>query len=142
MLPIALIIDAIAIVGALFALWKGGAAERRVALIVVANILAGWLWNRFVPGQDSVFRPINDGVTALFLLGVTIRYASPWMGGVMLLYGLQFGLHSYYMVTGRKPGDYLHALINNVNFLAIVACLMLGTLFAWIRRARTAGAAA
>ena len=39
--PLALLIDSFAALGALFALWKGGRAERAAAVIVIANIVIG-----------------------------------------------------------------------------------------------------
>lgn len=135
-LPLALIIDTFAALGAAFALWKGGPAERVTALIVIANIVVGEAAAAFVPATINAVRLANDGLAALALLAVAVRYAAPWMGAVMLFYASQFAMHSYYLVTGRRPGDYLHALINNLNFLGIVWCLILGTAFAWRRRVR------
>ena len=78
---------------------------------------------------------MNDGLTALLLLGVTIRYGALWMGGVMLFFAAQFSLHSFYLVTER-PHDFLHALINNIDFSGIILCLIAGTVVAWRRRLR------
>ena len=35
------LIDLFSVLGALFAMWKGGAAERAAAVIVIANVLIG-----------------------------------------------------------------------------------------------------
>ena len=142
-IPIGTLIDVLSVLGALFALWKGGVAERSAALVVIANIAIGQVeW--FAPGMGGVIRMINDGITALVLLAITVRYGALWMGGVMLFFAAQFSMHSYYLVTER-PNDYLHALINNIDFSGVMLCLVFGTVAAWrarIRRARVAKAAA
>jgi len=133
-ISVRLLINVFSVLGALFALWKGGVAERTAAVIVIANALVGEGGYWFAPDQEAIIRLVNDGVTALALLGVTVRYVAPWMGGVMLFYAAQFSLHSFYLVMGRASTDYLHALINNLDFMGIVWCLIIGTAVAWRRR--------
>ena len=134
--PLALLIDGFAALGAFFALWKGGRAERAGALIVIVNVIVGQVSGAMAPpAVESTIRLLNDGLTALALLAVTVRYGALWMGAIMLFYAAQFAMHSFYLVTGRQPGDYLHALINNINFIGIVCCLIIGTAVAWRRRA-------
>jgi hypothetical protein len=60
---------------------------------------------------------------------------------MMLFYAAQFAMHSYYLVTERRIGDYTYALINNINFSGIIWCLIIGTIVAWLGRARRARAA-
>ena len=132
--PVGTLIDIFSVLGALFAVWKGGVAERSAAIVVIANVLIGQTeW--FAPGSGGLIRIINDGITALVLLVITVRYAALWMGGVMLFFAAQFSMHSYYLVTER-PNDYWHALINNVDFSGIIWCLIIGTLVAWRARSR------
>lgn len=143
-LSIRLLINAFSVLGALFALWKGGRAERMAAAIVIANAVIGEASHWLIPGSEGVIRLANDGLTALALLAVTLRYGALWMGGVMLFFAAQFSLHSFYLVTER-PSDYLHALINNIDWSAITWCLIIGTVVAWrarLRRARPVPAAA
>lgn len=140
MLDLRLLINVFSVLGALFALWKGGTAERSAAVVVIINVLIGQTGNMLAPASDNVIRLVNDGLTALVLLGITVRYGAPWMGGVMLFYAAQFAMHSYYLVTARPTGDYLYALINNINFIAVVLCLIIGTAVAWRHRLRAAGA--
>jgi len=134
-LPEGLVIDFVSVVCALFAVWKGSAAERVAAVVVIVNIVIGDTGRVIAPGGDSIIRLVNDGLTALLLLGVTIRYGALWMGGVMLFFAAQFSLHSFYLVTER-PHDFLHALINNIDFSGIILCLIAGTVVAWRRRLR------
>ena len=141
-MPIGTLIDVFSVLGALFALWKGGQAERAAAVAVLVNVLIGQLGKFVAPSADSMIRLVNDGVTALVLLGITVRYGALWMGGVMLFYAAQFAMHSYYLVTQRQTGDYLNALINNINFSGINLCLIIGAAVAWHRRVRLARVAA
>jgi hypothetical protein len=126
-----------------FALWKGGPAERAAAIVVALNLVVGVLVGEFLSPYQPALRFANDGATAFALLAITLRWAAPWMGAVMLLYAGQFALHAYYMASGRNPRDYLHALMNNLNFSAVIWCLVIGAALAWRRRvvARRAAAA-
>src|SRR3569623_1086734 len=124
-LSLRLLINAFAIAGAAFALWKGGAAERMAAVIVIANALIGEASHWLAPGAEDVIRLVNDGLTALALLVVTVRYAALWMGGVMLFFAAQSALHAYYLVMERSSDDYLHALVNNIDFSGITWCLVI-----------------
>jgi hypothetical protein len=137
-ISVRLLINVLAILGALFALWKGGKAERVAAVIVLVNALIGEGSHWLAPKSDDIIRLVNDGLTAVGLLVVTVRYVAPWMGGVMLFFAAQFAMHSYYLVTERQTGDYLNALINNINFSGIIWCLVIGTGVAWRRRVVTA----
>ena len=114
-----------------FALVKGGAAERIGAAIILANLMATAA-NESLLHDQRVLLSI-DGVTAVALLPLTLRYGSVWLGAVMLLYGAQFGLHAFYFVLER-PKDPLHVAINNANFFAIVVCLAAGTAMSLNRR--------
>ena len=129
----------------LFALWKGGSPERFGASVIVGI----WMLQRAVgafidPAIYPIIQLIGDGLTALGLLVIALAYGSLWIGGAMLLYAAQFTLHSYYFVTER-PKDRFHAIVNNVDFTAIILCLVIGTLVAWRQRVvatRRAAAAA
>ena len=138
-----LLIDLFAVCGALFAIWKGGAAERLAAMVVIVNIVIGDAGRFLGPESDALIRLVNDGVTALVLLAITVRFGALWMGGVMLFFAAQFTLHSFYLVTEREH-DWLHALVNNVDFSGIIWCLIIGTIVAWrarVRRLKAASAA-
>ena len=87
-----LLINIFSVLGALFALWKGGPAERMTAGIVFANVLVGQTGSLLAPDSDDVIRLVNDGLTAMVLLGVTVRYGALWMGGVVLFFAAQFAI--------------------------------------------------
>jgi hypothetical protein len=40
----------------------------------------------------------------------------------------------------ERPFDLLHVIINNTDFIAVVFCLVTGTVVAWRRRAQAARA--
>jgi hypothetical protein len=130
------------VLGTVFALAKGGPAERIAAAIAIGNLLIGRVGEWLAPDSESIIRLVNDGLAALMLLAVTLRFGAPWMGGVMFFFAAQFTLHSYYLVTERPATDYLHAVINNVNWCGIVWCLIIGAAVAWRARARAASASA
>jgi hypothetical protein len=121
----------------LFAFVKGEMAERIGAGIILANLVAGM-------ANESLFHSqlitlCIDGLTAFALLPIVLRYASLWLGAVMLLYAAQFALHAFYFVAER-PRDTLHIVLNNTNFVAVGLCLAVGTAGTWVRRHRRAAA--
>jgi hypothetical protein len=126
----------------LFAVWKGGPAERVGASVVLTMVILERLLQVFAPAD---YRPIlslsGDALTALGLLAVALRYGSLWLGGAMLFYAAQFTLHSFYLVTGRSNQEPLHIVLNDFNFAGILACLVIGTVIAWRARMRSRGVA-
>jgi hypothetical protein len=118
----------------LFALWKGGFPERFGGGLIVGIILLTRLVDGVTPDSAlPVIRLASDGLTAVGLLVIALAYGSLWIGGAMLLYAAQFTLYSYYFVTERPP-DLFQAVVNNLDFLGIHLCLVIGTLVAWRRR--------
>lgn len=126
-----LIMLAFCLASGVFALVKGGTPERIGAAIILANLVAVGA-NDVILHDQRVLLAI-DGLTAMALLPITLRYASVWLGAVMLLYGLQFGLHAFYFVLER-PKDALHVWVNNANFFTISAALAIGTVLSLTRR--------
>jgi hypothetical protein len=122
----------------LFAILKGGSAERVGAIVILANMLVGL--GVEATGRSQIAVLIVDALTAVVLLAVAVRYASVWLGAVMLLYACQFALHAYYFVLER-PRDVLHVVLNNLDFFAVILCLAAGTVTAWRRRRRAAAPA-
>ena len=125
----------------LFAFLKGGRAERIGAGIILSNLVLTIILAELNLGAGGSLAQLGlDAVTAIGLLVIALRYASLWVGAVMLLYSAQFGLHSFYIVAER-PHDFLHIVLNNLNFLSVSICLAIGTVTAWRRRAIGARAA-
>lgn len=121
---------------------KGGPAERMAAGVIVANIAAGYLVKSLFPGAVESFRLVNDGIAAVALLVLAVRFAAPWLGGAMFFYAAQFALHSYLLVIGETGVSTLKAQLNNLNFIGVVFCLIAGTVVTWRRRVRKARAKA
>ncbi len=123
------------------AFWKGGPAERWGAALILFFAL---LWEAcvFLPMETkAIAQLVGDGLTAVGLLAIAVRYASLWLGGALMFQAAQFSLHSFYFVTNR-PQDSLHIMINNTNLFAILACLILGSVMTWRERVRAAKAQA
>lgn len=132
--PIIVVLLAISLASCAFAFWKGDASERIGAGVIFANLLLT-LGSSIAAlgGAEALVQLTLDGVTALVLAGLALRYASLWLGAVMLLYAAQFALHGYYMVAER-PVDSLHVIVNNGDFLLVSVSLAAGTAVAWRRR--------
>jgi len=128
------------------AFWRGGAAERWGAAIVAGNQILTMIF-AYVVGQKSqgpiglMVQMTLDGAAAGALLFVLLRFGRPWLGVAMLLYAAQFALHSVYLV-GEIKKNYLHVLLNNLNFVAIHLSLLVGTVQHWSRQAKAARSAA
>ena len=73
----------------------------------------------------------------LAFLTLALRHASPWLGGAMLFQAIQFSLHAYYLV-GELPRDFTYAVINNIDTIGVLACILVGALLAWRKRMRAA----
>lgn len=124
------------------AIVKGGRAERIGAVVVLANLLASVAIETNLPKASVQIAQIAlDAVTALGLLALALRYASPWLGAAMFLYAALFALHSYYLVMER-PRDMFHFAANNLCFSAVSIALVVGTIVAWRQRLRDRGAKA
>lgn len=140
--PIVQLLVSLGILACLLSMWKGGMPERIGATLVLLSI-AFSLVGAMLLGKDAFLfgQMIGDAIVALGLLALTLRYGSPWLGLAMLLYAAQFSLHSFYFVTNR-PNDIFHAIMNNVNFMGVILCVVLGTVTAVLRRGKIRRAAA
>jgi len=120
----------------LFAWWKGGPAERAGAILVVGAAAAVWIAHNLLPqGMGDTALLVIDALMAMGFLALAIRYASLWLGGAMLFQAAQFSLHAYYLVT-EMPRDRLYSIINNIDTVGVLVCILTGTLIAWRRRTR------
>ena len=84
------------------AVWKGGAAERSGALM----ILATWLGTTVIQAMVKAYiLPIiflaSDAVLAAGLLLLAIRFSSLWMGAAMLLQATSLSLHAAYFAAEK-----------------------------------------
>lgn len=113
----------------LFGLLKGGPPERFGAGLALVIAVAFQIVNVVVTPVEA--RPVPhlilDGILALGFLVLAVRYASLWLGAVMLLQGVQFSLHAYFFVTKLVPG-LTYAVINNLVTWGTLVGILAGTL--------------
>lgn len=125
----------LAIVGTVvFSIWKGGIAERWAGCLMAAGAVYWYLVAK-LPGDElsALGQLTGDFLLALGFLYLAVRYTSLWIGGAMLLQAVQFTLHAWYML-GEKPRDVFHGVVNNLDTMGILLCLIVGTATAWRRR--------
>jgi hypothetical protein len=133
------LLQAFSLITCLFAFVKGATAERLGAGIILINLVLSTLLETRLPhSMVQISQLTLDALTALSLLVLTIRFASVWLGLVMLLYAAQFALHAFYLVMELQR-DMFHFVANNVCFTSINVVLLVATVVNW-RRQRTAAA--
>jgi hypothetical protein len=118
--------------------WKGGSPERLGALAMLGAAVVALVVNAVMP---VAARPIlllaDEGLLGFIFLMLALRHASAWLGVAMILQAIQFSLHAYYLV-GELPHDRTYAIVNNLDSLGVLLCILVGTLLAWRRRTRLA----
>lgn len=126
---------------ALLAWFRGGLPERYGALVFVGAGLAVLISHTILPvAAEGLSLLAIDALMALSFLALAIRYASLWIGAAMLLQAGQFSLHAWYLVSGLDR-DRFYAVANNLITVGILACILVGTLISWRRRAKASQAA-
>jgi hypothetical protein len=117
-----------------FTVWKGGVAERAAAALVVAAALAAFAIHRLLPPEvHPIALLTGEFLLAAGFLVLAVRFTSLWLGAAMLLQAVQFSLHAWYLVAER-PRDILYSVINNIDTVGILICILLGSVAAWRRR--------
>ena len=117
----------------LYAWFKGAAPERFGAALLFLATLAGFVIDHALPIEARTTPTlIGEGLLALGFLLLAIRYTSLWLGGAMILQGLQFSLHAFYLVMERGH-DWLFAAVTNLVTFGIIGCILLGTTLNWLR---------
>lgn len=117
---------------------RGGATERIGAGLTLVLALAFQAVNAWVPeSQRAIPHLVLDGVLALGFMIMTLRYASAWLGLVMVLQGVQFSLHAFYFVTQKTPG-LTYAVVNNLVTWGTLLGILWGVLAYWRQQRRSA----
>jgi hypothetical protein len=116
-----------------FSIWKGGVAERLAGCLMAAGAMYGYAVKIVPQDFQTLALLTGDFLLALGFLGLAVRYTSLWIGGAMLFQAVQFTLHAWYML-GEKPRDIFHGVVNNLDTVGILVCLIVGTATAWRRR--------
>lgn len=85
-----------------FAIWKGAAAVRSGAVLIVVTwivtLTASAVTRSYVPATAFL---ASDGIMAVGLLFLAIRYSNWWMGAAMMLQSLSLALHAGYFAAER-----------------------------------------
>ncbi|WP_158916259.1 hypothetical protein [Caulobacter sp. S45] len=120
----------------LFAILKGGSAERAGALVVVAcyvvtEIVIALSWPHFP--ITVVF--ILDFVLAIGLLVVAFRFGSLWLGFAMLLQSANLCSQAF-AFTGDGLSHSSEVILNNVLSLLMGGSIAMGAFFSWRKRER------
>lgn len=120
------------------ACWKGGQAERMGAVIVLGGAAYALLVHLVAPkGATAPLLLLGEGAMGGGFLFLALRHMSPWLGVAMLLQAIQFSLHAYYLV-GDLPRGRTYAVVNNLDSMGVLLCILIGTALAWRKRVRAA----
>ena len=83
-----------------FAIWKGSDAVRAGAVLIVVTwfvtLAASAITRSYVPAIAFL---TSDGIMAVGLLFLAVRYSNWWMGAAMLLQSLALALHAGYFAA-------------------------------------------
>lgn len=115
---------------------RGGHPERMGSLAVVLGAVAVSATHLLLPHalQPIVLLVVDAALAAVFLT-LAMRFVSPWLGVAMILQAVQFSLHAYYLVVALRH-DHFYKMVNNINTIGVLACILFGTVMAWRRQAR------
>jgi hypothetical protein len=128
------------------AIWKGGAAERTGALL----ILATWVVTTVITvASKSNLSPtvflISDAFLAAGLLILAVRFSNWWMGAAMLLQAIGLSLHAAYFAADQSEmGMKLlraYVLGKNLASLGMLLVLLAATIMTMVKRSRRQGLA-
>jgi hypothetical protein len=118
---------------AMISAWKGAWPERIGAIANLANAVAILSFQLILaPGGLAIASLTADGLLAVTFLGLTLRFATLWLGAAMLLQAAQFSLHAYFYVTER-PIDLLFRIVNNVVSWGVIWAILIGVAGSWRR---------
>lgn len=140
-LPLVAMFGWLLILAAFLIAWRlGGKPERQAALLILAtSFLASFPGLVLDHDLKRLAYLALDGVVAGGLLLLALRYALVWLGVAVLLQGVQFSLHAYYLVA-NKAYDNVYALVNNIVSLGVLCSLVIGSVMAHRARRRDAAA--
>lgn len=130
---------AAAVAACILSIWKGGPPERAGGLLIGGAWIAAFIAYPLAslsgaPYPIAPYVPFAiDGVVAVGLLGLAMRYSSAWLGFAVLLQAGELALHAAFL-TGDGSGG--RAYIARVNMLGVALTVLLAaaTLNIWLRR--------
>ncbi len=130
-----------------FAIWKGSHAVRAGAILIVATWLvtlaASAFTRSYVPATAFL---ASDGIMALGLLFLAVRYSNWWMGAAMMLQALALALHAGYFAAEQAELS-RHVLRNyvlgkNLASAGLLLIILAATISNILRRPKTEAAQA
>lgn len=127
LLQLLFLINWLLVAAACVGAWRwGGRAERSGALLTL-TIFAGFVLADLIPDKEAVrgVYLMLDGLFALGLLLLALRHTTRWLGIAVLLQGVQFSLHAYYLVAAKNY-DNLYILVNNLVTFGVLLSLLGG----------------
>lgn len=117
---------------------RGSAAERWGAVIILVGSIVSLAVQLLLPARpQAIVSLLCEGIYGFAFLMLALRYASPWLGGAMLLQAIQFSLHAYYLV-GERTHDDAYRLVNNLNSVGVLICILFGVFATWRKQTRAA----
>ncbi len=125
------------------AIWKGNQALRAGAILIIATWLvtlaASAVTHSYVPATAFL---ASDGILAVGLLFLAVRYSNWWMGAAMLLQAIGLSLHAAYFAAERadlsRHSLWLYIAGKNLASLAMLLVILVATFVTWGRRAHGA----
>jgi hypothetical protein len=124
-----------------FAIWKGSDAVRAGAVLIVVTwfvtLIASAVTRSYVPAIAFL---ASDGIMAIGLLFLAVRYSNWWMGAAMLLQATSMALHAAYFAAERADLS-PHVLRNyilgkNLASAGLLVIILAATLASVLRRRR------
>ncbi len=124
-----------------FAIWKGSEAVRAGAVLIMVTwfvtLLASAVTRSYVPATAFL---ASDGIMAVGLLFLAVRYSNWWMGAAMLLQSLALALHAGYFAAERADLS-AHVLRNyilgkNLASAGLLLLILAATVASLLQRRR------
>jgi len=125
-----------------FSAWRWGEEAERLGGMLVLAVAVSFALADLLPSRELTRGAylLLDGVLALGLLVMALRFARAWVGVALLLQAVQFSLHASYLVVG-KPYDNVYAMVNNLVSLGVLISLAWGVILVRARRHAARGSA-
>ncbi|MFY8142426.1 MAG: hypothetical protein ACOVMT_00905 [Caulobacter sp.] len=127
LLQLLFLINWLLVAAACIGAWRWGERPERGGALLTVAIFAGFALASLMPDKEAVrgIYLVLDGLFALGLLLLALRHATRWLGIAVLLQGVQFSLHAYYLVADKNY-DNFYILVNNLVTFGVLTSLLAG----------------
>ena len=123
------------------AIWKGNQALRAGAVLILGTwfvtLAASAITRSYVPAISFL---ASDGILAVGLLFLAVRYSNWWMGAAMMLQALSLALHAGYFAAERADLSVKvlqnYVLGKNLASLAMLLVILVATVVSARQRGR------